>query len=51
MEEKVKLRLVNIPIPQVDDPPLPEVTLDTRLTWKTHLEAVAARSRRKLNLL
>ena len=27
------------------------VTLDTRLTWKTHLEAVAARSVRKLGLL
>ena len=32
-------------------PNLLGVTLDTRLMWKTHLEAVSARSMRKLDLL
>ena len=38
-------------MPQVDNPTFLGVTLDTRITWKTHLEAVAARSLKKLGLL
>ena len=48
VKEKVMLKLEDMPVPQVGNPTFLEVTLDTRLTWKTHLEAVAARSVRKL---
>ena len=51
VKEKVILKLEDMPVPQVDNPTFLGVTLDTRLTWKTHLEAVAARSVRKLGLL
>ena len=51
VKEKVMLKLEDMPVPQVDNPTFLGVTLDTRLTWKTHLEAVAARSVRKLGLL
>ena len=50
-KEKVILKLENMSVPQVDNPTFLGVILDTRLTWKTHLEAVAARSVRKLGLL
>ena len=50
VKEKVMLKLEDMPVPQVDNPTFLH-TLDTRLTWKTHLEAVAARSVRKLGLL
>ena len=42
VKEKVVLKLENMPVPQVDNPTSLGVTLDTRLTWKTHLKAVAA---------
>ena len=48
VKEKVMLNLEDMPVPQVDNPTLLGVTLDT---WKTHLEAVAARYMRKLVLL
>ena len=51
VKEKVMLKLEDMPVPQVDNPTFLGVTLDTHLTWKTHLEAVAARSVRKLGLL
>ena len=51
VKEKVMLKLEDRPVPQVDNPTFLGVTLDTRLTWKTHLEAVAARPVRKLGLL
>ena len=51
VKEKVLLKLEDIPVPQVDNPTLLGVTLDTRLTWKAHMEAVAARSVRNLGLL
>ena len=51
VKEKVMLKLEDMPVPQADNPTFLGVTLDTRLTWKTHLEAVAARSVRKLGLL
>ena len=50
-KEKVILKLEDMLVPQVDNPTFLGVTLDTRLTWKRHLEAVAARSVRKLVLL
>ena len=48
---KAMLKLEDMPVPHVDNPTFLGVILDTRLTWKTHLEAVAARSVRKLGLL
>ena len=51
VKRKVMLKLKNMPVPQVDNPTFLGVTLDKHLTWKTHLEAVAARSMRKLGLL
>ena len=51
VKEKMMIKLEDMPVPQVDNPTFQGVTLDTRLTWKTHLEAVAARSVRKLGLL
>ena len=51
VKEKVMLKLEDMPVPQVDNPNFLEVTLDMPLTWKTHLEATAARSVRKLGLL
>ena len=45
------LKLKDMPMPQLDNPTFLGVTLDARLMWKTHLEAVAARSVRKLGLL
>ena len=42
-KEKVSLRLNNQPVPPVETPTFLGVTLDTRLTWKPHLEAVEAR--------
>ena len=45
------LKLEDMPVPHVDNPTFLGVTLDTRLTYKRHLETVAARSVRKLGLL
>ena len=41
VKEKVILKLEDMRVPQVDNPAFLGVTLDMRLTWKTHLEAVA----------
>ena len=46
--EKVSLKLNNQPVPQVETPTFLAVTHDTRLTWKPHLEAVEAKTTRKL---
>ena len=51
VKEKVMLKLEDMPVPQIDNPTFLVVALDMRLTWKTHLETVAARSVRKLGLL
>ena len=50
-KENTSLKLNEEKIPQVDNPKFLGVTLDTRLTWKPHLEATAAKSTRKLSLL
>ena len=50
-KEKVSLRLNNQPVPQVETPTFLGVTLDTRLTWKPHLEAVEAKDLRKLAIM
>ena len=50
-KEKVSLRLNNQPVPQVETPTFLGVTLDTRLTWKPHLEAVEAKAIRKLAIM
>ena len=43
--------LFHMPVPQVESQTFLGVTLDMRLTCKTHLEAVVARSLRKPCLL
>ena len=48
---KVSLKLNNQPVPQVETPTFLAVTLDTRLTWKPHLEAVEAKATRKLAIM
>ena len=48
---KVSLRLNNQQVPQVETPTFLGVTLDTRLTWKPHLEAVEAKATRKLAIM
>ena len=50
-KEKVSLRLNNQPVPQVETPTFLGVTLNTRLTWKPHLEAVEAKATRKLAIM
>ena len=50
-KEKVSLRLNNQPVPQVETPTFLGVTLDTRLTWKPHIEAVEAKATRKLAIM
>ena len=50
-KEKVSLRLNNQPVPQVETPAFLGVTLDTRLTWKPHLEVVEAKATRKLTIM
>ena len=50
-KERVTQNLESMPVPWEDSPSFLGVTLDKRLTWKTHLEAVAARSVRKLGVL
>ena len=50
-KEKVSLRLNNQPVPQVETPTFLGVTLDTRLMWKPHLEAVEAKATRKLAIM
>ena len=51
VKKKMKPKLENMPLPKTNNPTCLVVTYDTRLTWKTHLEAVAARSIRKPGLL
>ena len=50
-KEKVSLRLNKQPVPQVETPTFLGVPLDTRLTWKPHLEAVEAKATRKLAIM
>ena len=50
-KEKVKLTIADQPVPQVDTPTFLGVTLDTRLTWKPHLEGVELRTARRLSLM
>ena len=50
-KEKVSLKLNNQPVPQAETPTFLGVTLDTRLTWKPHLEAVEAKATRKLAIM
>ena len=47
----VSLKLNNQPVPQVEKPTFLGVNLDTRLTWKPHLEAVETKATRKLAIM
>ena len=50
-KEKVSLKLNNQPVPRIETSTFLGVTLDTRLTWKPHLEAVKAKAARKLAIM
>ena len=50
-KEKVKLTLEDHPVPQVETPTFLGATLDSRLTWKAHIEAVEERAIKKLSLM
>ena len=50
-KEKVSLKLGDEAVPQVDTPTFLGVTLDSRLTWKPHIEATEAKAIRKLSLM
>ena len=50
-KEKVKLKLKDQAVPQVDKPTFLGVTLDTRLTWKPHIEATARKAIKRLSLM
>jgi len=50
-KEKVKLKLDDHPVPQVETPTFLGATLDSRLTWKSHIEAVEKRAYKKLSLM
>ena len=48
---KGRLNKSKQPVPQVETPTFLRLTLDTRLTWKPHLEAVEAKATRKLSIM
>ena len=50
-KEQVKLTLREQPVHQVDTERFPGATLDTRLTWKPHQEAVKARTTKTFSLM
>ena len=50
-KEKVKLTLEDQQVPHVDTPTFLGVTLNTRLTWNPHIEAVEAGSIKRLSLM
>jgi ribonuclease HI len=50
-KEKISLKLDNQQVPQVDTPTFLGVTLDTRLTWKPHIETMEQRTVKKLSLM
>ena len=50
-KEKVSLDLNNQPVSQVETPTFLGITLERRLTWKPHLEAVEAKATRKLAMM
>ena len=50
-KENIQLKLDNVILPQVETPTFLGVKLDSRLTWKPHLEEVEARSIRKLAIM
>ena len=49
--EKVSQELNNQPVPEVETQTFLVVILDTRLTWKSHLEAAEAKATRKLAIM
>jgi len=50
-KEEIKLKVADQLVPQVETPTFLGVTLDTRLTWKPHIEKVEERSLKKLSLM
>ena len=49
--ENIKLTLDNHPVPQVETPTFLGTTLDSRLSWKTHIETNEKRAYKKLSLM
>ena len=50
-KEKVNLKLDNNPVPQEETPTFLGATLDSRLTWKQHLENIQERTHKKLAIM
>ena len=50
-KENVKLTLDNHPVPQVETPTFLGTTLDSRLSWKAHIETTEKRAYKKLSLM
>ena len=50
-KESIKVKLEEDFLPQVDTPTFMGVKLDSRLTWKPHLEEMEARGRRRLAIM
>ena len=50
-KETVRIKLGDSILPQIDTPTFLGVKLDTRLTWKPHLEDMEARGIRRLALM
>ena len=50
-KETVKIQLQNQPIPQVEKAILLGTTLDTRLTFSSHIEAIEAKALKKLSIM
>ena len=50
-KESIKVKLEEDVLPQVDTPTFLGVKLDSRLTWKPHLEEMEARGRRRLAIM
>ena len=50
-KESIKVKLEEDVLPQVDTPTFLGVKLESRLTWKPHLEEMEARGRRRLAIM
>ena len=50
-KENIKLYLNDHPVPQADTPTFLGATLDSRLSWKPHIESIEGRAYKKLSLM
>ena len=49
--QKIKVKIDDQALPQTDTPTFLGVTLDKRLTWRTHIQAANSKASRKLLLM